>query len=89
MAGKPGCSHTSALPSPEPAQQTASCERCAELGQRPVQLRMCLTCGRVGCCDSSPGRHATEHADESGHPVMRTIEPGESWRWCYQHQSLV
>jgi uncharacterized UBP type Zn finger protein len=50
---------------------------------------MCLSCGTVGCCDSSPGRHATEHAEHSGHPVMRTIEPGESWRWCYLHQSLV
>ena len=89
MSGHAGCSHTAALPSPEPEPQSATCPRCLELGQRPVQLRMCLVCGLVGCCDSSPGRHATAHALESGHPVMRTIEPGESWRWCYEHQTLV
>jgi uncharacterized UBP type Zn finger protein len=89
MAGKAGCSHVATLPSPEPAPNSATCEECLRLGQRPVQLRMCLSCGQVGCCDSSPGRHATGHARESGHPVMRTIEPGESWRWCYPHQSLV
>ncbi|QMU79202.1 hypothetical protein GXW83_29335 [Streptacidiphilus sp. PB12-B1b] len=89
MPGGTGCSHTADLPSPEPAPQTATCLRCVALGQRPVQLRACLTCGLVGCCDSSPGQHATGHARESGHPVMRTVEPGESWRWCYLHSSLV
>ncbi|MBC3843947.1 UBP-type zinc finger domain-containing protein [Streptacidiphilus sp. 4-A2] len=89
MAGRAGCAHTSDLPSPEPQPGSETCLRCLETGQRPVQLRMCLSCGTVGCCDSSPGRHATEHAQQSGHPVMRTIEPGESWRWCYLHQSLV
>lgn len=84
-----GCSHTADLPVPEPERQSAGCLRCAELGQTPVQLRMCLVCGQVGCCDSSPGRHATEHAAESGHSVIRTLEPGESWRWCFLHRSLV
>ena len=49
----------------------------------PVHLRMCLGCGNVACCDSSAGRHASRHFKESGHPVMRSIEPGEEWRWCY------
>jgi uncharacterized UBP type Zn finger protein len=44
---------------------------------------MCLTCGHVGCCDSSPHRHASEHFQQTGHPLMRSVEPGENWRWCY------
>jgi uncharacterized UBP type Zn finger protein len=48
-----------------------------------VHLRQCLTCGQVGCCDSSPRRHASAHFAESGHPVIRSVEPGESWRWCF------
>jgi uncharacterized UBP type Zn finger protein len=53
-----------------------------------VHLRTCLACGYVGCCDSSKGRHATAHAESSGHPVMQSAEPGESWRWCYVHERL-
>lgn len=66
------------------------CEECLAAG-RPedaVQLRMCLGCGHVGCCDSSPGTHATKHFEESAHPVMRSIEPGEAWRWCYVDECL-
>ena len=48
-----------------------------------MHLRLCLTCGHVGCCDSSPGRHTTAHYKETNHPVMRSFEPGETWRWCY------
>lgn len=59
------------------------CLDCLREGTTPVHLRLCLDCGNVGCCDSSPGLHATRHFRESGHPVMRSIEPGESWRWCY------
>jgi CPA1 family monovalent cation:H+ antiporter len=53
-----------------------------------VHLRLCLTCGYVGCCDSSPARHATAHATAVPHPVIRSFEPGESWRWCYVDQVL-
>jgi hypothetical protein len=53
-----------------------------------VHLRMCLACGQVGCCDSSPRRHATAHFVAEGHPVMRSIEPGESWRWCYADERI-
>jgi uncharacterized UBP type Zn finger protein len=59
------------------------CEECLEAGGRWVHLRLCLTCGHVGCCDSSRGRHATGHFHQAGHPVIRSFEPGESWRWCY------
>jgi uncharacterized UBP type Zn finger protein len=51
--------------------------------ERWVHLRMCLACGHVGCCDSSPGKHATRHFETTGHPLMRSIERGESWLWCY------
>jgi CPA1 family monovalent cation:H+ antiporter len=53
-----------------------------------VHLRACLTCGHVGCCDSSTARHATAHANGTGHPVMQSAEAGESWRWCYVDELL-
>jgi len=65
------------------------CDACIESGQKWVKLRMCLTCGNVGCCDSSPGRHATRHFEETGHPVMRSAEPGEAWVWCYVDEKMV
>ncbi|HEX8973192.1 Na+/H+ antiporter [Oryzihumus sp.] len=59
------------------------CDDCEREGLTPVHLRLCLTCGKVGCCDSSVGRHAERHFTETGHPVVRSFEPGEAWRWCY------
>ena len=59
------------------------CEDCVKEGTRWVSLRECKTCGHVGCCDSSPRRHATKHFHETKHPVMRSVMPGESWTWCY------
>jgi CPA1 family monovalent cation:H+ antiporter len=64
------------------------CEDCLREGTRPVHLRICLACGNVGCCDSSVGRHATRHFHESHHPVMRSFEPGEVWRWCYVDEQV-
>lgn len=64
------------------------CADCLRDGTKWVHLRLCLTCGNVGCCDSSPGRHAEEHYAHSGHEVMRSFEPGESWRWCFKDQLL-
>jgi uncharacterized UBP type Zn finger protein len=84
-----GCEHTAVLPGSAPEPLTASCRRCAETGQRPVALRRCLVCGNVACCDSTPGQHAAEHFRETGHPVMVSFEPGETWRWCYLDKSLV
>ncbi len=72
-----------------PATDTVAdpaCETCLAEGTRWVSLRQCLTCGRVGCCDSSVGRHATAHFHETQHPVMESAQPGESWRWCYVHE---
>ncbi|HEV8630708.1 MAG TPA: UBP-type zinc finger domain-containing protein [Thermoanaerobaculia bacterium] len=59
------------------------CEDCVKIGATWVHLRLCLTCGHVACCDSSPNRHATKHFHASSHPLVRSLEPGERWVWCY------
>lgn len=64
-------------------EKLPGCEDCLRIGGRWVHLRMCLTCGHVGCCDSSPHRHARRHATESRHPIIQSVEPGETWGWCY------
>jgi uncharacterized UBP type Zn finger protein len=64
------------------------CEECLRTGSPWVHLRLCLTCGHVGCCDSSPNRHARRHAGVDGHPIVRSMEPGEDWRWCYVDEAL-
>ena len=58
-------------------------EDCLKMGSRWVHLRMCLACGHVGCCDSSPNKHATAHFHATAHPIVASAEPGEDWRWCY------
>jgi hypothetical protein len=65
------------------------CEACLQAGSAWVHLRLCLTCGFVGCCDSSPNRHARRHAHFAGHPIVRSFEPGEDWRWCYVDETYV
>ncbi|MGH3494648.1 MAG: UBP-type zinc finger domain-containing protein [Sciscionella sp.] len=84
------CVHTDGLAdlaAPAKAQACPACLAMAFTGW--VHLRMCLSCGAVGCCDSSPNRHASAHAERESHPVMRSIEPGEDWRWCYLDEQLV
>ena len=77
------CEHlTSARDDVEPLTPEG-CGECLRLGEQWVHLRLCLDCGNVGCCDSSPNRHASAHYRETGHPVMRSLQPGETWRWCY------
>jgi hypothetical protein len=76
------CTHLDQVEVLEPPADVAGCEECLKIGGRWVHLRMCHTCGKVGCCDSSPNRHATGHAHEAGHPLLRSIEPGETWSWC-------
>jgi uncharacterized UBP type Zn finger protein len=68
---------------------TKGCEECLKIGDTWVHLRMCLECGKVGCCDSSKNRHATAHFHVDGHPIMRSVEPGEDWRWCYIDEMYV
>ncbi len=82
------CDHLDDAPHDIDANGPGTCLDCEREGTRPVHLRICLTCGNVGCCDSSVGRHATRHFETSGHPVMRSFEPGEDWRWCYVDQQL-
>jgi len=76
------CTHLDQVELLEAPSDVAGCEECLKIGGRWVHLRMCQTCGKVGCCDSSPNRHATAHAREADHPVLRSIEPGEVWSWC-------
>jgi uncharacterized UBP type Zn finger protein len=65
------------------------CEECLKTGGRWVHLRMCQTCGHIGCCDNSPGKHATAHNQETGHPIIRSAEPGETWSWCYADELMM
>jgi len=65
---------------------TRVCEDCVKTGDSWVHLRLCLECGHVGCCDSSKNKHATKHFHHTKHPLMRSIEPGESWVWCYMDE---
>ena len=65
------------------APNSRVCEQCVATGSTWVHLRMCLTCGQVGCCDSSPNRHASAHYHGAHHPIIRSVEPGEAWRWCF------
>jgi CPA1 family monovalent cation:H+ antiporter len=82
------CAHLRDAPKVVAPRTPEGCEECLRDGTRWVHLRLCLTCGHVGCCDSSVGKHSTGHFHESEHPVMRSIEPGEAWRWCYVDQLL-
>ena len=77
------CTHLAEAPTCLDPRTPDGCEECLRDGTKWVHLRLCLECGHVGCCDSSPGKHATAHFHEAGHPVMRSFEPGEAWRWCF------
>ena|SRR5436190_1149929 len=75
------CTHVEAIDDLGPSASV--CLDCEAEGAQWVKLRRCLTCGSVGCCDSSKGAHARKHFEATGHPIIRSIEPGETWRWCY------
>jgi uncharacterized UBP type Zn finger protein len=77
------CTHLDEIAVTALPETIAGCEECLKTGSRWVHLRMCMTCGKIGCCDSSPNRHASGHAREVGHPIVRSAEPGETWSWCY------
>lgn len=68
---------------------TSGCQECLAIGGAWVHLRLCLTCGHVGCCDSSRNRHATRHFRDTEHPVIRSFEPGEEWDWCYVDEVML
>lgn len=77
------CDHVDEVKIREVNRPAAGCEDCLKIGGRWVHLRECLACGHIGCCDSSPNQHATKHFTSSGHPVVTSVEPGETWVWCY------
>ncbi len=81
------CSHLDQIRDPSP--NTGGCEECLKTGDLWVHLRLCETCGHVGCCDSSKNRHATKHFRQTKHPIMRSLEPGENWGWCYVDEVMI
>jgi len=81
------CTHLNQI---HPVTPSANgCEDCLKIGDDWVHLRLCLTCGHVGCCDSSKNKHATKHFHRSKHPVIQSFQPGESWKWCYVDELMV
>lgn len=82
-----GCQHRDQIREVSPSAE--GCEDCLKTGDPWVHLRMCLTCGYVGCCDNSPNRHATKHYRATGHPLITSFEPGEDWIWCYLDKALI
>jgi uncharacterized UBP type Zn finger protein len=79
----PACAHLDQVKITELPESTEGCTQCLAIGSPWLHLRICLVCGEVGCCDDSPNRHASAHAHSSGHPLIRSLEPGEVWSWCY------
>lgn len=75
------CSHLDQIADVEPSSD--GCEDCLRMGGRWVHLRMCMSCGHIGCCDSSTNKHASAHNASSGHPLIQSYEPGEDWWWCF------
>ena len=76
-----GCPHLNQIRQVTPS--ASGCEECLATGDRWVHLRLYLSCGHVGCCDSSKNKHATKHYHKTSHPIIQSFEPGENWRWCY------
>jgi hypothetical protein len=80
------CSHLDTIDLALPRDRGAGCVECLKIGSTWVHLRQCMMCGGVLCCDDSPMRHATAHTAATGHPIIRSLEPGEFWYWCYPDQ---
>ena len=78
-----GCTHTNAAHLHDVKPGTQGCQECLATGSWWVHLRVCMECGHVGCCDDSPNKHATKHFQASQHPIMRSMQPGETWGYCY------
>jgi hypothetical protein len=83
------CSHLDHVLVTELPESVDGCEECLAAGGKWFHLRICLECGQVGCCDSSPGRHASAHAAASGHPLIRSLQPGEVWSWCFEDELML
>lgn len=87
LVGPAACAHLDSIRPVRPSAR--GCEDCLKTGDSWVHLRICLTCGHMGCCDSSPNRHARKHWASSGHPLMRSMEPGETWGWCFADETEI
>jgi uncharacterized UBP type Zn finger protein len=83
------CSHIRSIEYFDLPDEIAGCEECLRQGTQWLHLRMCQQCGHIGCCDHSPGKHATAHFEATGHPVVRSAEPGETWSWCYVDEEMI
>lgn len=86
------CAHTDSIRLDRPSEAAKAdgvCEECVKIGSDWVHLRMCLTCGHIGCCDSSPNRHARKHAEAESHPIVTSFEPKERWRYCFVDDVMV
>ncbi len=79
----PECTHLDQITTMDIPGPIAGCQECLRIGGTWMHLRMCLSCGRIGCCNDSPNRHATAHFMETSHPLIRSAEPGEDWSWCF------
>jgi uncharacterized UBP type Zn finger protein len=77
------CTHLDSVRITRLPESVDGCEECLATGGLWLHLRICLECGKVGCCDDSPNRHARAHAQQAAHPLIRSLEPGESWSWCF------
>lgn len=83
------CTHLDQIDKDVQPNTPEGCAECLRMGDRWVHLRLCLTCGHVGCCDNSKNKHATKHFHETGHPIIMSFEPGEDWMWCYVDETLL
>ncbi len=81
------CSHLSSVLTDQP--KSKGCEECLASGDTWVQLRLCRTCGHVGCCDDSKNKHATKHFRSTRHPIITSLEPGQDWSWCYVDEVMM
>jgi uncharacterized UBP type Zn finger protein len=84
---KARCRHLRKIEDIEP--KSTGCEACDKTGDSWVHLRMCMSCGFVGCCDQSKNTHARKHYEETGHPIIKSLEPGEDWLWCFKDRMYV
>jgi uncharacterized UBP type Zn finger protein len=83
------CTHLDHVLITELPEEVEGCQECLAAGAPWLHLRICLECGHVGCCDDSPNRHATAHATGTSHPIIRSLEPGEEWSFCYVDEALM
>jgi uncharacterized UBP type Zn finger protein len=87
IMGGSSCSHLDQIIEVDPGAD--GCQECLLIGDEWVHLRICKTCGHVGCCDDSKNKHAAQHYRETGHPIIQSFEPGEDWLWCYPDQAYI